>query len=108
MTPVTDIRQFIADERRLRATHDEAYRVEVEARKAHYEAHKALEKALIEAGGWHPDQEVINAAGAPLRLRHIYLDHAGRQLIAHCSRLRKAGGWTVNARDMLILKTLEA
>jgi hypothetical protein len=99
------IEQMIEDERRLRAAHAEAMRAEIEARKAHHEAHKALEAALIMDGNWKPGEE-ISRDGSRFRLVHIYLTYSGKQLVANCNRIRKAGGWTVNARDTLVLKVL--
>jgi hypothetical protein len=99
------IQEMIENERRLRVIHSEAVKAEIVARTAHNESMKILETALIMEGGWQPGQEIIRD-GSRFRLHHVYLTYDGKRLNARCNRIRKAGGWTLDARDVLLLREL--
>ena len=102
------IDDLINEEVRTRVELNIATSAEIEARKAHHEAMKALEKALIEEGGWHVGKEVTTTDGRKLRLNGIYLSTDAKQLRASCSSWLKSNKWSAYARDRIVLKRLES
>ena len=101
------IEDLINEEVRLRIALNAATSAEIAARNAHYEAHKALQAALIEDGGWDTGKVFEGRNGDKYRIGHAYLSHNAKQLRASCHRVLKTGKWSADARDTVILKQLE-
>lgn len=97
---MTDLKQMIADQARLKDERMFAWLAYDAAKKAYEEGSRKLTDALAAAAGWHPGKVISLKNGEQAKIARIRLTDTGT-LQADCHDRTLSGAWSARPRIII-------